>query len=73
MLILDKQRAIERIVALSDAHARTALETTPPRGARPRVATYRPKGAPRGAEAVRVAAAAVRRRIRRDSGAPFPV
>ena len=73
MLILDKQRAIERIVALSDALARTAIDTSPPRGARQRVAAYQPKDAPQGAvKAVRVAAAAMRRRVRRGGGAPSP-
>jgi hypothetical protein len=70
MLILDKQRAVERIVALSDARARVAESGTPPKGARQRVATYQPRRVPQGAgEAVRGVVAAVRRRTRR---APFP-
>jgi hypothetical protein len=73
MLILDKQRAIERIVALSDAQSHSALGVEPPKGARPRVAAYRPKR-PRTADvAERVEGATAPRRVRRGTGAAFPV
>ena len=74
MLILDKRRAIERIVALSDERDRAAaLEVEAPKGARPRVAAYRPKRTKSAAEAASVEAAAPRRRVRRGTGAAFPV
>jgi hypothetical protein len=78
MLILDKRRAIERIVALSDARERaSALEPAPPKGARPRVAAYQPKPAQVAATVAGTAAgsdiAPRRRRARQGTGAPFPV
>ena len=45
MLILDKRRAIERIVALTEAraHAASGIDAAPPKGARQRIAAYRPR------------------------------
>ncbi len=74
MLILDKRRAIERIVALSDAQQSTPLpDVDPPKGARPRVAAYRPKRAQAADADASVGAATPRRRVRRGTGAAFPV
>jgi hypothetical protein len=69
MLILDKQKAIERIVALSGMRVR-AGDGGPPPGARPRVAAYRPR---RSAEAGDAAGVGVTNRSARPQrGAPHP-
>jgi hypothetical protein len=73
MLILDKRRAIERIMALSEGGGQFG-EVAAPKGARQRVAVYVPHrtavAEPRKSEA-----SESRRRVRRrpDTGAAFPV
>jgi hypothetical protein len=73
MLILDKRRAIERIMALSEGNGRAALaEAAPPKGARARIAAYEPKPAPQGTLADAPTPMPLRRRVRRGR-APSPV
>jgi hypothetical protein len=65
MLILDKQRAVERIVALTADATAVALAVEPP-GVRRRVATYEPRE-----PVVRpLQRTPSRRRARRPAGAP---
>jgi hypothetical protein len=88
MLILDKRRAIERIMALSEGAGRSAVESEgePPKGARRRIAAYEPKPMPNrplaasvtaraGANGAPGAGAPARRgaRQRQGRGAAFPV
>jgi hypothetical protein len=75
MLILDKRRAIERIMALSEVPGQLGDGGEPPKGARQRVAAFTPHPA---ASAVRPALAAAvrvqpRGRRRQDKRAGFPV
>ena len=72
MLILDKQRAIERIMALSERGGQVGDIAGPPKGARPRVAAYAPRPITR---AERLSVPELRRRAKRhtDTGAAFPV
>ena len=63
MLVLDKQRAIERIVALADAHAHAPAAPVPLRTRTPaRIAAYAPLPQAAGAEERAPSRRGVRRR-----------
>lgn len=69
MLILDKQRAMARIVALTESRAVAALAGQPRRWTPRSGASYQPRPE---AETVTSGRARSRRRGRWGAGAPFP-
>ena len=75
MLILDKRRAIERIMALSEGTGLLGDGGSPPKGARQRVAVYTPNAAASAVRPARAAPATTQQRGRRrpDKGVAFPV